>query len=166
MAGASRAFPARWRPRRARPPAVRTDRVSARRVGCARSLIYRLAVEILGPDTPKGREVSAAWQYPGFRRAFRVITVAWGVGYLVEVAARSVIVATTSTGIALICSKLLPYAFAISLAAWTLVYGEREKKRAEHLAAAGETAGTKATGGTEATAGTKATADNQGDRRH
>jgi hypothetical protein len=137
-------------------------------------LIYRLAVEILGPDTPKGREVSAAWRYPGFRRAFRVITVAWGVGYLIEVAARTVIVATTSTGIALICSKLLPYAFAISLSAWTLVYGEREKKKAEHLAAAdaNATAGTKATAdadataGSKATAGAKATAGNQGNRRY
>jgi hypothetical protein len=102
-------------------------------------LIYRLAVEILGPDTPKGRDVTAAWRYPGFRRAFRVITVAWGVGYLIEAALRSVIVAATPTGIALIYSKLLPYAFAISLSAWTLVYGEHEKKKAEHLAAATST---------------------------
>jgi hypothetical protein len=99
-------------------------------------LIYRLAVEVLGPDTPKGRDVTAAWRYPGFRRAFRVITMAWGVAYLVEAAVRSVIVATEPTGIALISSKLLPYAFAISLSAWTLVYGEREKKKAEHLASA------------------------------
>jgi hypothetical protein len=104
-------------------------------------LIYRLAVEILGPDTPKGRDVTAAWRYPGFRRAFRVITLAWGVAYLVEAAVRSVIVATEPTGIALICSKLLPYAFAISLSAWTLVYGEREKKKAEHLAGANAVAG-------------------------
>ena len=99
-------------------------------------LIYRLAVEILGPDTPKGRDAVAAWRYPGFRRAFWVITVAWGVGYLIEAAIRSVIVATTTTGIALICSKLVPYAFAISLSAWTLVYGEHEKKKAERPARA------------------------------
>jgi len=99
-------------------------------------LIYRLAVEILGPGTPKGRDVVTAWRYPGFRRAFRVITVAWGIGYLIEAAIRSVIVATTTTGIALICSKLVPYAFAISLSAWTLVYGEHEKKKAERLARA------------------------------
>src|SRR5689334_556802 len=43
-----------------------------------RPLIYRLAVELLGPDTQKGRDVAAAWRYPGFRRAFRMITVAWG----------------------------------------------------------------------------------------
>ena len=102
-----------------------------------RPLIFRLAVEILGPDTPKGRDVTAAWRYPGFRRAFQAITVAWGVGYLVEAAVRVAIVETTPTGIALLCSKLVPYAFAVSLSAWTLVYGEHEKKKAERRAITG-----------------------------
>jgi hypothetical protein len=53
----------------------------------------------------------------------------------VEVAVRVMIVETTSTGIALVCSKLLPYACAAGLSAWTLAYGEREKKKAERLAA-------------------------------
>ena len=70
----------------------------------AKPLIYRFAVELLGPGTPKGREVVAAWQYPGFRRAFHVITAVWGVAYLIEVAARLVVVETTSTGIALLFS--------------------------------------------------------------
>jgi intracellular septation protein A len=113
-------------------------------VGCLLSLrlrqplMFRLAVEILGPDTPKGRDITAAWRYPGFRRAFRIITVVWGVGYLVEAAVRVVIVETTSTGIALLCSKLLPYAFVLSLSAWTLVYGEHEKKKAERGATASQ----------------------------
>jgi hypothetical protein len=61
-----------------------------------RPLIFRLAVELLGPDTQKGRDVTAAWRYPGFRRAFRMITVAWGIAYLVEAAIRVAIVVTTS----------------------------------------------------------------------
>jgi len=105
----------------------------------SKPLIYRFAVELLGPDTPKGRDVIGAWQYPGFRRAFRVITAAWGVAYLIEVAARLVVVETTSTGIALLFSKLVPYAFALGLSLWTLVYGEHEKKKAEQLAAAAGT---------------------------
>jgi len=98
-------------------------------------LIFRLALELIGRDTRRGRDVAGAWRYPGFRRAFRVITVAWGVGYLIEVAVRVVIVEVTSTGIALICSKLLPYLFALTLSAWTLGYGEHEKRKAERLAA-------------------------------
>ena len=102
----------------------------------SKPLIYRFAVEILGPDTPKGRDVTGAWQYRGFRRAFQVITMAWGIGYLVEVAIRVLIIETTSTGIALLGSKLLPYAFALALSAWTFGYGEHEKRKAERQAAA------------------------------
>jgi hypothetical protein len=97
----------------------------------SKPLIYRFAVELLGPDTRKGREVVGAWRYPGFRRAFQVITAAWGIAYLIEVAARLVVVETTSTGIALLFSKLIPYAFAFALSGWTLAYGEHEKKKAE-----------------------------------
>jgi hypothetical protein len=97
-------------------------------------LIYRLALELLGPDTKKGRDVAGAWRYPGFRRAFQVITVSWGIGYLVEAGIRVAIVATTSTGIALVCSKTVPYLFAVTLSAWTLGYGEHEKRKAERTA--------------------------------
>ena len=51
-------------------------------------------------------------------------------------AIRVAIVVTTSTGIALVCSKLIPYVFAVVLSAWTLVYGEHEKRKAERLASA------------------------------
>jgi hypothetical protein len=100
----------------------------------AKPLIYRFAVELIGPDTPKGREVVGAWRYPGFRRAFQVITAAWGVAYLFEVAARLAVVETASTGIALLFSKVVPYVFAVILSVWTLGYGEHEKKKAERLA--------------------------------
>ena len=116
----------------------------------AKPLIYRFAVELLGPGTLRGREVVAAWQYPGFRRAFRVITAAWGVAYLIEVAARLVVVETTSTGIALLFSKLIPYIFAFALSGWTLSYGEHEKKKAERLAAAAADLGTPAAVGADA----------------
>jgi hypothetical protein len=91
-------------------------------------LIYRIAIEFVGPDTKRGREITDAWPSPVFKRAFRIITVAWGVGYLIEAALRLVVAETTSTGIALVCSKVMPYVFAVVLATWTLVYGERRRK--------------------------------------
>ena len=111
-------------------------------------------MELLGPDTRKGRDVTAAWRYPGFRRAFLMITVAWGIAYLVEAAIRVAIVVTTSTGIALVCSKLIPYVFAVALSAWTLVYGEHEKKKAERLASADADADADASATASADAGT------------
>ena len=116
-----------------------------------RPLIFRLAVELLSPDTRKAHDVTSAWRHPGFRRAFRMITVAWGAGYLVEAAIRVAIVVTTSTGIALVCSKLIPYVFAVVLSAWTLVYGEHETRKAERQASVSVDA--RATATTSADAG-------------
>ncbi len=93
-------------------------------------LIYRIALEFLGTHTKKGREITDAWRYPAFRRAFRTITVVWGVSYIVEAALRLVVAETTSTGIALVFSKVAPYTFAGVLVVWTLLYGERRKKLA------------------------------------
>lgn len=93
-------------------------------------LICRIALEFLGTNSKKGREVTDAWRYPSFQRAFRTITLVWGVGYIIEATLRLVVAETTSTGIALVCSKGAPYAFASVLAVWTLVYGERRKKLA------------------------------------
>jgi len=78
--------------------------------------------------------------------------VVWGIAYLVEAAIRVAIVVTTSTGIALVCSKLIPYVFAVVLSAWTLVYGEHEKTKAERRASAGP--GATATATASADAGT------------
>jgi hypothetical protein len=99
-------------------------------VRTTRPLIFRLALEIIGPETPKGREVTGAWRYPAFRRAFRIITAAWGIGYLLEAAVRVIVVETTPTGTAFLFSKVMPYVFAVTMAFWTLGYGERHKNKA------------------------------------
>jgi hypothetical protein len=105
-------------------------------LGTPKPLMYRLAVEFIGPDTPKGREFTGLWQYEEFRRAFRVITAVWGAGYLAEAAARVAIVQNTPAGTALAVSKVLPYAVAAVLIAWTLGYGRYQKRKGERLAAA------------------------------
>jgi hypothetical protein len=89
-------------------------------------LLYRLTLEVIGPDSKKGKQVTAAWAYERFRAAFKLITVVWAIGYLIEAALRAVVAMTASTGMALVCSKVAPYVFAGVLAAWTLAYGERK----------------------------------------
>ena len=93
-------------------------------------LMYRLAMEFVGPDTAKGREFTGLWQYAEFRHVFRVMTIVWGIGYLAEAAARVVIVQNTSTGTALAISKVMPYAVAAVLTAWTVGYGRYRSARA------------------------------------
>jgi hypothetical protein len=46
-----------------------------------------------------------------------------------------VIVETTTTGLALVLSKVVPYVCALGLSVWTLAFGEHEKRKAERLAA-------------------------------
>jgi hypothetical protein len=103
-----------------------------------RPLIYRFAVEFIGADTPKGRDFESLWRYPGFRHAFRLFTVVWGVVYLAEAAARVIIVETTSTATALTVSKVMPYVVGAALAAWMFGYGRRARREGERLAAAAE----------------------------
>ena len=100
-----------------------------------RPLIFRFALEFMGPDTPRGQDFAGLWQYYGFRHVFRVFTVVWGVTYLIEAAARVVIVETTSTGTALAVSKVMPYAVAGLLSLWMVFYGRRAKRQGERLAA-------------------------------
>jgi hypothetical protein len=100
-----------------------------------RPLIYRFAVEFIGPDTSKGRDFVSMWRYPGFRHAFRLYTLVWGVTYLAEAAARIIIVETTSTGTALTVSKVMPYVVATGIIAWMVAHGRRARREGERLAA-------------------------------
>jgi hypothetical protein len=99
-------------------------------------MMYRFALEFMGPDTERGREFADLRQYKEFRRAFVVITVVWGTAYLVEAAVRVLIVQETSAGTALAVSKVLPYAVAAVLIAWTVGYGRLQKRRGDRMAAA------------------------------
>ncbi len=103
-----------------------------------RPLIYIFALELIGPDTAKGQEMTLYWHHPGFRRSFRVITAVWGAGFLLEAALLVVIVYNTSTGTALAISKFMPYLFIAILVAWTVAYGRYQRKKTEPMAADGE----------------------------
>jgi intracellular septation protein A len=128
-----------------------------------RPLIYRFAHEFIGADSPRGREFESLWQYEGFRRIFRVMTIVWGVAYLAEAAARVVIVENTSTGTALAVSKVMPYVVAGVLVAWTIGYGRLQRRRAERAgfvqAVAQPTAATQATGNAEVAGEAQASAE-------
>jgi hypothetical protein len=106
----------------------------------SRPLIFRFALEFIGPDTPKGRDFASRWQYPSFRRTFRVMTAVWGLAYLAEAVARVVIVETTSAGTALAISKVMPFAVAGVLVAWMIVYGQHARRKGERAAQANHAA--------------------------
>jgi hypothetical protein len=105
-----------------------------------RPLIFRFSLEFMGADTPRGREFDALWRYPGFRHVFWLFTVVWGAAYLIEAAARVVIVETTSVGTALAISKVMPYAVGAVLTGWMFLYGRHARRQGERLAASAEAA--------------------------
>ena len=105
-------------------------------LGARRPLMFSFALELIGPDTAKGREMTGLWRHEGYRHVFRIITAVWGVGFLAEAALRVVIVYNTSTGTALASSKVTPFIFGAILSAWTVAYGAHRKKKGERMAAA------------------------------
>jgi intracellular septation protein A len=94
-----------------------------------RPLIYAFGLEFAGRDSAQGRTMIELWQYPRFRHVLRVMTVVWGIGYLVEAAVRVVIVEHMSTGTALASSKILPFLFAAVLITWTVGYGRYQRRK-------------------------------------
>lgn len=106
-----------------------------------RPLMFHFALESNGgPDSSRGREFAALWRYGGFRRVFIVMTVVWGVGFVVQAAINVAIIEATSTQKAFLINKILPYVFLALLGAWTVVYGLRAKRRGE-AAGVGSAAG-------------------------
>jgi hypothetical protein len=102
----------------------------------SRPMMYRLALEGMGPDSPRGREFAARWEYPGFRGVFRVITLVWGLVFLFETAVQVVIIETSSAGTAKTTSNLMPVLVAGLAVTWTCLYGLRKRRAGEHLAMA------------------------------
>ncbi len=106
-----------------------------------RPLIFRFALEFMGADTAKGRDFGDRWRYPGFRHAFRVTTVVWGLAFLVEAAAQVLIIETSSTGTAKATSQLMPLGVAAVVIAWNVSYAKRGQRKGELAAAAARARG-------------------------
>jgi hypothetical protein len=99
-----------------------------------RPLMFRLALQTMGADTAKGRDFAGLWRYAGFRHAFRVTTVVWGLAYLAEAAAQVLIIETSPIGVAKLTSHVLPLAVGAVAIAWNISYGMHSKRKGEQAA--------------------------------
>jgi tryptophan-rich sensory protein len=95
--------------------------------------MFRIALETMGEDSSTGRAFADMWRYSEFRRIFQVITVVWGVMFLVESIVQAVIVETGSIDTAKNTSNLLPIAALILTFAWTRAYASRTRQRSGAL---------------------------------
>jgi hypothetical protein len=106
-----------------------------------RPLMFRFALEFVGADTPKGRDFADHWRYDGFRHAFRVTTVVWGLAYLAEAAAQAAIVESASAGTAKATSTVMPLVVAAAVATWNVSYAKRGQRKGELAAEAARARG-------------------------
>jgi hypothetical protein len=70
------------------------------------------------------------WQYEGFRKAQRFLTVVWGVVFCVEAALRVVLAYNVSISVMVTVNAVLPLTVTGGLVAWTIAYGKRGRARA------------------------------------
>ncbi len=98
-----------------------------------RPLMFRVALETMGEDSPKGRAFAELWRYPGFRRSFRTITLVWGLASLAESALQAIIVETSSINTAKQTSNILPVIVFVLTFAWTRAYGMRAQQQGQRL---------------------------------
>jgi hypothetical protein len=97
-----------------------------------RPIMFQFALESNGgPNSERGREFADRWRYAEFRRVFVVMTVVWGLGFVLQAAINITIIEATSTSKAFVINKILPYIFLAALGAWTFAYGRRAKRRGE-----------------------------------
>ncbi|GHG53241.1 VC0807 family protein [Streptomyces griseocarneus] len=75
-------------------------------------------------------------QLPGFRRTLKTITMVWGVGYVVEAAARIALSYALSTSAMVGVNSALSYGMPVVLITWTITYSKRARARGEAASAA------------------------------
>lgn len=73
------------------------------------------------------------WQYQQFRHMMRVITVVWGIGFLLEAALRTYLVIVLSTVQFLIVSPFVLYGVLGILIVWMFLYSRQGRKKGEKV---------------------------------
>ena len=95
-------------------------------------LIYELArATKRRKSASEAEEFEALQIHAGFRRTMLVMTWAWGLGLLADVAVSVVLVFALSIREYLIVNPILGYGTMGALSLWTFLYGQRAKRRGE-----------------------------------
>ncbi|MGW2485711.1 VC0807 family protein [Streptomyces sp. NPDC001606] len=82
------------------------------------------------------------WQYPGFRRVQRNLTIVWGLAFIVEAVLRIVLVYRLSHSQMVTVNSFLPYVVIGVLVYWTMTYARRASARGRAATAAAQATAT------------------------
>lgn len=101
-----------------------------------RPIMFRLAKAIsAGTDADKHAAFDALWEIPTGARTFRVITVAWGVGFAVDAAAQFALDGALSTPAFLVAGPAVGGVAVVGLIAGTIWYSRRARRLGEEALA-------------------------------
>ncbi len=98
----------------------------------SRPLIYRLNLDLAGNNPAARAAAEALWQQPAAQRAFRLITIVWGLGLLLDAGARVVAALALPIARATSISPMISVVCIGGILVWTVRY-----VRAQRAAAAG-----------------------------
>lgn len=102
-------------------------------------LIYQLArASMRRKSAGEAQEFEALQVHAGFRRTMTVMTLAWGLGLLANVAVSVALVFVLSIRTYLIVGPIVGYATIGALTLWTFLYGQHARRRGEARRAAAE----------------------------
>lgn len=94
-----------------------------------RPLIFRLNQDLAADDAARAG-FEAIWERPDGRRAFRLLTLVWGVGLVGEAVARVICVLVLPLGTAAALSPVLPLVAIGGLTVWTVRYSRARRRAA------------------------------------
>ncbi len=94
-----------------------------------RPLMFVLLQAVAGPRGITASELRTLGRDSAIRDDFRLITLVWGFGFLVESLVKATVVLSSSTGLALAVSKVVAYPVAAILVLWTGWYLRRSRRR-------------------------------------
>jgi len=92
-------------------------------------MFYIIRFFATGNDPARAPAFNARWQYPAFRRYMRIVTVAWGIVYLIEFPVRIFMVYHMPIQQYLAISPIAFYAILFVLIGFTITYARRMMSR-------------------------------------
>jgi hypothetical protein len=96
----------------------------------ARPLIFRLNQDLAAGDPAAQAANEALWELPAARHSFRLMTLVWGLGLVLEALARLVAVLTLPLATSAALSPVLAVVAIGGLLLWTVLYAKARRAAA------------------------------------
>ncbi|MBV8600966.1 MAG: hypothetical protein JO359_05295 [Candidatus Eremiobacteraeota bacterium] len=91
-----------------------------------RPLIFWLGRQFSTAGDPAAvADWDSRWERPGFRRAMRLMTAVWGIGYLIDAIGRAVAAYALPPNVTIVLSPLSAVGVTLLLIVWTIAYARR-----------------------------------------